>query len=189
MTVKDIAQCCNGLRETRTMRHHLALATIILSTLAGHAAAQRCRGCAPGASPEDTIVRTHFAPAIGFHFGSPQKASAALGVVRGETWQRGGTDHSRLFALFAEPGLSGGRASLAFLDYGHGNFGSGVGIAATALRTWKDPWTANENMTYGGVEVLLWPIVFVGPRIGMFRSISGTTTKPWFMSFDFGIGL
>jgi hypothetical protein len=186
MTVKQyIAQCWNGLRETRTMRHHLAFATIILSTLAGRAVAQRCRGCVP----EDTIVRTHFAPAIGLHFGSPQKASAALGVVRGESWQRAGHDHSRLFALYAEPGLSAGRASLAFLDYGHGNFGSGVGIAATALRTWKDPWTANENMTYAGVEILLWPIVFVGPRIGMFHSISGTTSKPWMMSFDFGFGL
>jgi len=168
------------------MRHHLALATLILSALAGRANAQRCRGCAIS---EDTIVRAHFAPALGFHFGSPQKASAALGVVLRESWQRNGADHSRLFAFFAEPGVSAGRASLAFLDYGHGNFGSGVGIAATALRTWNDPWSANENMTYGGVEVLLWPIVFVGPRIGMFRSMSGTTSKPWFMSFDFGIGL
>ena len=169
------------------MRHHLALATLILSTLAGRAHAQRCRGCVPGV--EDTIVRTHFAPALGLHFGSPQKASAALGVVLGQTWQRNGADHSRLLALYAEPGMSAGRASLAFLDYGHGSFGSGVGNAATALRTYNDPWTAKENMTYGGVEILLWPIVFVGPRIGMFRAISGTTSKPWFMSLDFGIGL
>jgi hypothetical protein len=167
------------------MRHRVALATIALFTLAGRANAQRCRGCVP----EDTIVRTHFAPAFGLHFGSPQKASAAVGVVLGESWQRNGTDHSRLFALYAEPGVSAGRASVAFLDYGHGNFGSGVGIAATAMRTWRDPWTAQENMTYGGMEILLWPIVFVGPRIGMFHSFGGTTSKPWFMSLDFGIGL
>lgn len=171
------------------MRHYAALATIILSTIAGRASAQRCRGCVPSPFPEDTIVRTHFAPGFGVHFGSPQKVSAAMGVVLGQSWRRNGADHSRLFALFAEPGVSAGRASLAFLDYGHGNFGSGVGIAATALRTWNDPWTAKENMTYGGVEIMLWPIVFVGPRIGMFHTMSGTTSKPWFMSLDFGFGL
>jgi len=167
------------------MRHSLALATIIFSTIAGRANAQRCRGC----MSEDTIVRTHFAPGFGVHFGSPQKASAAMGVVLGQSWQRNGADHSRLFALYAEPGVSAGRASLAFLDYGYGSFGSGVGIAATAMHTWNDPWTAKENMKDGGGEILLWPIVFVGPRIGMFRTINGTATKPWFMSLDFGIGL
>lgn len=167
------------------MRQHVAIATLMLVALGSRGDAQRCRGCVP----EDTLVRTHFAPGLGVHFGSPQKASAALGVVLGQTWQRNGADHSRLFALYAEPGISAGRASLAFLDYGHGNFGSGIGIAATALRTWDDPWAARQNTTYAGAEILLWPIVFVGPRIGMFRAINSSTNKPWFMSLDFGIGL
>ena len=42
------------------------------------------------------------------------------------------------------------------------------------LRTWKDPWTVKQNRHYVGGEVILWPIVFVGPRIGLFRSVSGT---------------
>jgi len=158
----------------------------IITLCIGTGAHAQCRGCAP----EDTVPRSHVAPALGVHFGSPQKASAALGIVMGEDWQKNGKDHSRIFALYAEPGLGAGRASLAFLDYGHGNFGSGVGIAATALRTWKDPWMVKPNMSYAGIEILLWPIVFVGPRIGMFHSISGTeTNKRWFMSLDFGIGL
>jgi hypothetical protein len=167
------------------MRHHVPLATLIFLSIAGRANAQRCRGCVP----EDTLVHTHFTPGFGVHFGSPQKASAAVGIVLGQSWQQNRTDHSRLFALYAEPGVSAARASLAFLDYGHGNFGSGVGIAATALRTWDDPWSAKQNTTYAGAEILLWPIVFIGPRIGMFHAVSGSTNKPWFMSLDFGFGL
>jgi hypothetical protein len=167
------------------MRQHLAVAMLFLSTLAGRGNAQRCRGCAP----EDTLIHTHFSPAFGVHFGSPQKASAALGVALGESWRRNGADHSRLFAIYAEPGLSAARASIAFLDYRRGNFGSGIGVAATALRTWDDPWSARENTTYGGVEISLWPIVFVGPRVGLFHAMSGPSSKPWFMSLDFGFGL
>src|SRR5215211_7210731 len=146
---------------------------------------QRCPGCKTG---EDTVRHTRVLPAIGLHVGVPQKASAALGIVIGETWQQNGRDHSRNIALFGEPGLSAGRASIAYVN--HGSFGSGFGIAASALRTWKEPWTVKPNMTYVGGDVLIWPIVFVGPRIGVFRSVGGdATTKKWFVSFDIGIGL
>ena len=40
------------------------------------------------------------------------------------------------------------------------------------LRTWKDPWTVKPNLTYVGGEVILWPIVFIGPRIGLLRAIN-----------------
>jgi hypothetical protein len=149
-------------------------------------AAQGCRGC----TPEDTLHHVHVLPALGLHFGTPQKASAALGVVVKEDWQKDAHDHSRSIAVFAEPGLSAGRASVAYIDHGYGSFGSGFGIAATALRTWEDPWTVKENTTYAGGEIILWPIVFVGPRIGVFRSLtSNTTSRKWFLSFDLGIGL
>jgi hypothetical protein len=148
--------------------------------------AQRCRGC----EPEDTLPRGHIWPALGVHVGTPQKASAALGVVIGEVWQKEGHEHSRNLALFAEPGISAGRASLAYLDHGYGSFGSGFGVAATVLRTWKDPWTTKSNLTYVGGDVLLWPIVFMGPRIGVFRRVAGDpTSKKWFFSVDIGIGL
>jgi hypothetical protein len=148
--------------------------------------AQRCRTCAP----EDTTHRMHILPALGLHVGTPQKASLALGVVVGEDWQKDAHDHSRNIAIFAEPGLSGGRASVAYVDHGYGSFGSGFGLAGTVLRTWKDPWTAKENVTYAGGEIIIWPILFVGPRLGVFRSVAGNpSSKKWFFSVDFGIGL
>jgi hypothetical protein len=139
---------------------------------------------------EDTVPRLHVLPALGLRVGTPQKASAAFGVVVGQDWQQNGRDHSRNVALFAEPGISGGRASVAYVYHGYGGFGSGLGVAASVLRTWKDPWTVRQNQSYVGGEVILWPIVFVGPRVGLFRNISGTeTSRRWFVSFDFGIGL
>jgi len=147
--------------------------------------AQRCRGCA-----EDTTAHLHIAPALGLRFGEPQKASFAAGLLVGVDWQKDGRDHSRNATVFVEPGLSAGRASIAYVDHGYGSFGSGYGIAATLLRAWEDPWVAKQNSTYVGGEFILWPIVFVGPRVGLFRSISGEA-KPgkWFFSIDFGIGL
>jgi hypothetical protein len=136
------------------------------------------------------LRRTHVLPAWGLHAGEPQKASAALGVVLGEDWQAARRDHSRNVALFAEPGLAAGRASIAYVDKGYGSFGSGFGIAASLLRTWNDPWVAKENVTYVGADVLLWPIVFVGPRVGLFHSVTGPSgSRKWFVAFDFGVGL
>jgi hypothetical protein len=165
----------------------LLLVAVAASAVATPAkvSAQRCRGC-----QEDTLPHMHVWPAIGVHAGIPQKASAALGVLVGADWQRNGHDHSRNVSLFVEPGLSAGRASLAYVQGGFGHFGSGVGVAATVLRTWKDPLTVKANMTYAGGEVLLWPIVFIGPRIGLFHSVSGTETdKKWFLALDLGIGM
>jgi hypothetical protein len=140
---------------------------------------------------EDTVPRTHILPALGVHLGTPAKASAALGVVLGEDWQKNGRDHSRNVAVFAEPGLGAGRASVAFVDHGYGSFGSGYAIAATVLRTWKHPWQLDPNQTYAGGEILLWPVVFTGPRIGVLRRIAGpnVTKQNWFITLDFGFGL
>src|SRR5262245_49611902 len=89
-------------------------------------------------SGADTVPRTHIFPALGIHVGTPQKASAALGVVLGEDWHKNGREYSRNVALFAEPGFGAGRASLAYIVHGYGAFGSGYGVAGTVLRTWKD---------------------------------------------------
>src|SRR5947209_2536855 len=95
------------------MKWLLAVVAIVTSTHT--AAAQRCRGC----SDEDTLRRPHIVPALGVRFGTPQKASAAIGVLLGEDWQKNGRDYSRNVALFAEPGLSAGRASLAYVSHGY----------------------------------------------------------------------
>ena len=41
-----------------------------------------------------------------------------------------------------------------------------------------------------GVQIAyMLPIVFVGPRIGLFRSVgSATVSDKWFVAIDFGIG-
>lgn len=159
------------------------VATVCLTTPA-LLRAQRCIGCVTG----DTVPHLQVIPALGIHAGTPQKVSAALGVGLGVEWQKNGRDHSRNVVLFAEPGLSAGRASLAYVD--QGRFGSGFGVAATVLRTWEDPWIVKENMTFVGGDILLWPIVFMGPRIGVFRRIAGDpSSKKWFLSLDIGIGL
>ena len=155
-------------------------------TAAGTLSAQRCRDC----TPEDTTAHLHVAPALGLRVGAPQKASAAVGLLAGVDWQKDHRDHSRNAAIFVEPGLSAGRASIAYVGHGYGSFGSGFGLAATALRTWEDPWGAKQNATYVGGELIVWPIVFIGPRVGLFRSVGNDVgSKKWFLSFDFGIGL
>ena len=167
-----------NLDMTRT----LAFATLLVAATASVTQAQRAH--------EDSATRFQILPALGLQLGTPQKASAALGVVFGEESTRGGHDHSRNVALFVEPGISAGRASLAYVDEGYGSFGSGFGIAATALRTWNDPWQIDANQTYVGGEILLWPIVFVGPRVGLFRNLSSVeTSRHWFWAFSLGIGL
>ena len=99
------------------MRRTVALATLLIAG-AATARAQGGRG--------DTTTRFHVLPALGVQVGTPQKASAALGIVVGEDFVRDGRDHSRNVALFAEPGLSAGRASPVMPNSGHsGKEGAG----------------------------------------------------------------
>jgi len=169
------------LRESITTATRHAIVVSALAAAPTWAHAQR---------GEDTIPRTHVVPALGLHVGTPQKASIALGVLLGEDWTKNGHEHARNVALYAEPGLSAGRASLAYVDHGYGTFGSGFGLAATVMRTWKQPWSTAPNVSYAGGEVIIWPILFVGPRIGLLRSVGGASPgKRWLLSFDFGIGL
>jgi len=139
---------------------------------------------------EDTLPRSHVVPAFGLRVGAPQKASAALGLLFGEEWQKNGREHSRNAAVFLEPGLGAGRASIAYVENGYGSFGSGFAVAATVLHSWGDPWTVKPNITYAGGEIILWPILFVGPRVGLLYGTRGPRRdKRWLLSFDFGIGL
>jgi len=176
----------NSTPRLTKARAAACLAALLLMPLSG-VWAQQCRGCAG----EDTTHRMHVLPGAGLRFGAPQKASVALGVVVGEDWQANGHDHSRNVGLLIEPGLSAGRASVAYISHGFGSFGSGVAIAASALRTWDDPWWSRENTTYVGGELTVWPIVFIGPRIGLFRAVNSpaSLTKRWMVTLDFGFGL
>lgn len=161
----------------------VALAVLTAATLRG----QECDRCNP---PGDTThARVRVVPAIGVRVGAPQKASIAVGVLTRAEWQQHGRDYSRNLAAFVEPGLSGARASVAYIQ-GIGNLGSGFGVAASVLRTWKEPWTLPDNGTYVGGELLVFPLFLVGPRVGLFKEVSGgRDMKRWFFTADFGFGL
>ena len=124
-------------------------------------------------------------PALGLRAGIPQKASVAVGLVAGKNYRERG--HTEDVALYVEPGLSAGRASLGYIN-GFGNMGSGFGVAGTVMRTWKDPVNLATNATYVGGELWVWPMFFSGPRVGVFRRITGTSNG-WFLTADFGFGL
>jgi hypothetical protein len=101
--------------------------------------AQQCIGC-----EEDTVPRrTLILPALGARFGVPEKVSGAIGLVAGYEWRSNGHLHTRDFALFVEPGVGASRASLVYMAAS--NFGSGLGIGATVLRTMDDTWTHGTN--------------------------------------------
>jgi hypothetical protein len=71
-----------------------------------------------------------------------------------------------------------------------GGLGSGYGLALTGMRTGDDPWVLAENTSYVGAELFVWPVFLTGPRIGLFRSVRGTSgAHGWFFTADFGFGL
>jgi len=144
-----------------------------------------CRGC----ERDSTATKSHMFPAVGIRAGAPQKVSFAVGVVTGVDWQKRGTDYSRDVAFFIEPGVGASRASVAYITP-MGNLGSGFGVAVSAMRTSGSPWTFSPNTTYIGGELLVWPIFLAGPRLGLFRRMSGDATMGhWFVGADFGFGL
>jgi hypothetical protein len=163
------------------MIRRFALGIGALIALAASAGAQnRCSSCLDSVSGE-----WHVLPALGIRAGIPQKVSGAVGIVAGKNYRERG--HTEDMAVYVEPGLAAGRASLAYIN-GFGNMGSGFGIAATALRTWKDPINLKTNETYVGAELWVWPMFFSGPRVGLFRKVTGGT-RGWYIAADFGFGL
>jgi hypothetical protein len=163
------------------MIRHLLAGFIVMAALPAVAPAQnRCPSCMDSVSGE-----WHMLPALGLRAGIPQKVSAAIGIVAGKNFRERG--HTEDVALYIEPGLSAGRASLGYIS-GFGNMGSGFGIAGTVLRTWKDPINLGTNATYVGGELWVWPMFFSGPRVGAFRRITGTS-RGWYLTADFGFGL
>jgi hypothetical protein len=163
------------------MIRRLLSGILACAALAATARAQnRCPSCVDSVSGE-----WHVLPALGIRAGIPQKLSGAVGVVAGKNYRERG--HTEDVAVYVEPGLGAGRASLAYMN-GFGNMGSGFGIAATALRTWRDPLNLKTNETFVGGELWAWPMFFSGPRVGLFRKITGTS-RGWYLTADFGFGL
>jgi hypothetical protein len=155
-----------------------ALACAVIPTAAS--AQNRCPSCTDSVSGQ-----WHMLPGFGLRGGIPQKVSVALGIVAGKNFREKGRTQD--ITLYVEPGLSAGRASLGYIN-AFGNAGSGFGFAATGMRTWKDPINLKTNETFVGGELWVWPVFFSGPRVGLFRKVTGTT-RGWYFTADFGFGL
>ena len=150
------------------MRGTLALLGIAI-TLAKPLEAQR-------ASP-----RFEWRPVGGLHFGGPQRASLALGVVG--VPRTGEATHA--FIALAEPGLGGAkiRAGLASVTA----FITGYEIQGSLLRTFGNPGQGQRWQTYAGGEFHA-VFVLINVGIGEYAPI-GAGGGGALTTFTFGLGL
>ena len=142
------------------MQHYPMRRFVLLTLLLAGAS----RASAQAATtPED---RVHISPAIGVHYGSPMRFSAAAGVLVDLNGQR--NDGVVVMAELGQRGYEGAIGYFRML----GRFGSGYSVRAAVLRTTDDPWNASEHTTYAGAEAH-WMIAFgVGGRVGYLRRVS-----------------
>jgi hypothetical protein len=98
--------------------------------------------------------------------------------------------HSYEKFLHLEPGLMGGKLALGI---GGTDFLHLFSLRATYLRTWWEPWGAEKNANYGGLEFYMGvhaPRFPIKLGIGVFRLISEQDTEhDWIFSWGVGWGL
>jgi hypothetical protein len=133
---------------------------------------------APTAQGQDSTARLSNArriwPIVGLRAGTPATVSAAFGAAYARR-----SDFVGPF-ISIEPGLSAGRASMG-LSLLTGNLAAGPIVRGSVLRRYRGDSQGN----YVGVE-LQYVVVFLGPRIGLFRSTK--TGNPNLFTADFGFG-
>jgi hypothetical protein len=111
----------------------------------------------------------HISPALGVHYGSPMRFSAAGGLLIDMSEHRNDG-----VVVMVEVGQQGNEASMGYFRM-LGRFGSGYSVRLAAVRTVGEPWNASPNTTYAGVEAQ-WMIAFgVGGRVGYLRRASKTS--------------
>ena len=120
-------------------------------------------------TPAGTETGPNISPAIGVHYGSPLRASGALGVLV----DLNGKKNDGLIGM-AEYGQQGGQFSLGYFRM-FGWFASGYSARATVVRTGSDPWNAAPHTTYVGGELHGMLIFGVGGRVGFLRRTSHGT--------------
>ena len=119
---------------------------------------------------DSTGWRLKLLPIAGLHVGGPVRASITSGIglvsrVPGEP--------IRAF-VFVEPGLRGGRLSVAT--------GSSVGSLATAWTaraSMLQLWAGAPHKRYVGLELQLIPALGIGGRVGAFRPLTGSRKILW----------
>jgi len=135
------------------------------------------------AQASSPVAHTRIGPAFGLHVGAPQKVSLALGAGR---FRESGDNYDVVFGLL-EPGLGAGRASVGYLR-SRGNLNTGLGIRASALRTWGDPWSVEPNRTFVGVEASAHAFFF-NVRGGAFRRTTSAEGRAVLFTIDAGLFL
>src|SRR5205085_6804063 len=116
------------------MRRTALLAVFLASTT---------RATAQG-TPDPEPTGTHVSPALGVHYGSPLRLSAAAGVLVDMAGHR----NDGVVAM-GELGQQGYEVSAGYFRM-LGRFGSGYSLRLAAVRTNDDPWNASPNTTYVG---------------------------------------
>ncbi len=128
-------------------------------------------------------------PTWAVRFGTPQIASASVGLLVGKIEPRQppatGTQLPSGLLLQIEPGLGGAKASLGYakglLPYAAG------GIKVSILRTWGHPAFTHARQTYVGVEGQA--AFFVSLNLGVLRRVGGTGEAPhWLVTGGVGLG-
>jgi len=135
-------------------------------------------------APSAVGVRTRIGPAFGLHVGAPQKVSLALGAGR---WRESTNDDYDVVFGLVEPGLGAGRASVGYLR-SRGNLNTGLALRASALRTWRDPWSVEPNRTFVGLEASAHAFFF-NVRAGAFRRTTSAEGRAVLFTIDAGLFL
>ncbi len=138
---------------------------------------------APVPAPASAREGNRFGGVAGLHVGVPQKASIMLGAGYWRLRDGGGDEVDIAFAA-VEPGLGAGRASVGYFR-GGGNLLAGVAVRASALRTWRDPWSVAPNRTYVGLEASGHAVLSL--RVGVFRRVTDAPGRQTIVTWDVGL--
>ena len=110
--------------------------------------------------------------AVGLHYGTPLRISAALGVMVDVSTKRNDG-----LIMMLEGGQQGSEISAGYFHM-LGHFGSGYSLRGALVRTGDEPWNSSPHTSYVGVEAN-WMIVFgVGGRLGYLRRASRSSSDP-----------
>jgi hypothetical protein len=125
----------------------------------------------------------HVSLAWGGHFGTPLRASLALGALFDVS------PHSNDGTIaMVEVGEEGNEISAGYFRM-IGRYGSGYSLRAAVVRTGDEPWNASANTTYIGVEAH-WMLVFgVGGQVGFLRRASQSVNDPHNSLVSFGVSI
>jgi hypothetical protein len=105
-------------------------------------------------------------PAVGLHFGTPQRASLAIGVLWVAQWS---PDFSEVRGprMIAEPGLRAGKLRAGYAA--SGAFATGWALEAAAMREWGGE--RREATLYGGEAHA--SLMFVDLGVGLYAHPGG----------------